>query len=346
MNGAKLEQAKAAAMRYVDVAPDSYQIAIIGFSGQVQTLSGFTSNKNLLRSSIQALSAGGPTALQDAIASAVDLLKGREGRKAVLVLTDGFENASKRYPEPSGFAQVLSDARAASVTISTVGLGSDIQEDYLRNLAKPGGLYVPVPDPAGLQRIFERSAYLLAREQQFEFVSRVPDGRVGNLEASLIVGTETATDSRIYVVPEFIPDLKGHVGPYFAIVMSLLLAPVAFSKLEHTFSVRRFRSLQLKKVGRGSRFIGLTDPNAGAKQPFQPGDVVVVCPACNRPHHVRSWRNNFCACMYEPLGKGKVCYRRLYPAWARRGLDAMSGGKTTSSGRVWLCRCSGDKDGY
>jgi hypothetical protein len=265
------------------------------------------------------------------------------------VLTDGFENSSRSYRGQAGFDQLLYDAGKAGVTISTVGLvgaGSDVQEDYLRNLASTGGLYVPVADPAGLRMIFERSAYLLAREQQFEFRSGAPDGRVGHLTAMLTVGDRPGIDNKSYVVPEFIPDLKGHVGPYFAILMALLLIPVAFSKLELIFGVRRFRSSKLKRVTRGSRFIGLTDPNAGASRPFQTGDVVVVCPSCARPHHVRSWRNNLCACMYEPLGKGKVCYRRLYPAWARRWLDAMSGGKTTTSGRVWLCRCSGDKDGY
>jgi len=349
MSGPKIEQAKTAAMHYVEVAPDSYQIAVIAFSGQVESLSDFTNDKYLLRSRIQGLSAGGPTALQDAIASAVEMLKGRQGRRAVLVLTDGFENSSKSYPGQTGFDQLLSGARKAGITISTVGLvgtGSDVQEDYLRNLASTGGLYVPVADPAGLRRIFERSAYLLAREQQFEFYSRAPDGRVGHLTTNLTVDKNPGSDHGIYVVPEFIPDLKGHVGPYFAILMALLLIPVAFSKLELIFGVRRFRSSRLKRVTRGSRFVGLTDANAGASRSFQMGDVVVVCPACARPHHVRSWRNNFCACMYEPLGKGKVCYRRVYPAWARHWLDAMSGGKTTSSGRVWLCRCSGDKNGY
>jgi hypothetical protein len=349
MKGPKIEEAKIAAMHYVEVAPDSYQIAVIAFSGQVQSLSDFTSDKYLLRSRIEGLSAGGPTALQDAIASAINMLAGRQGRRAVLVLTDGFENSSKNYPGQAGFDQLLAGARKAGVTISTVGLvgnGSDVQEDYLRNLASTGGIYVPVADPAGLRMIFERSANLLAREQQFEFRSSAPDGRVGHLTAEVTEGTQQGSDQASYVVPEFIPDLKGHVSPYFAILMALLLIPVAFSKLELIFGIRRFRSSGLKKVTCGSRFIGLTDPNSGASRPFQTGDVVVVCPACTRPHHVRSWRNNLCACMYEPLGKGKVCYRRLYPAWARRWLDAMSGGKTTSSGRVWLCRCSGDKDGY
>jgi hypothetical protein len=331
----------------VEVAPDSYQVAVIAFSGHTQTISGFTNDKALLRSRIQEISSGGPTALQDAIATALEMLKGRNGRRALLVLTDGIENASVRYPSGEGLDRLLQDASGAAATISTVGLGVDVNEGYLRKFEDTGGLYVSAFGPSDLQGIFERSAGMLASEQELEFTSGTPDGRVGYLLAT-VTTREGKSDSpvHIFVAPEFVPDVKGHLAPYFGVIMALMVAPGLFASVGAISTVRRFRALQMVRVRRGSNIIGLSDPNAGPERPFQVGDPVIVCPSCSRPHHVRSWRNNSCKCMYEPLGKGQICYRRIYPGWVRHFFDALTHEKTTAAGRVWLCRCSGDKEGY
>ena len=346
MVGEKLEEAKAAAIRYVEVAPDSYQVAVIAFSGHTQTVSGFTNDKALLRSRIQEISSGGPTALQDAIAAALEMLKGRKGRRALLVLTDGMENASVRYPSGEGLDRLLQDAAGAAETISTVGLCADVNEGYLRKFEDTGGLYVSALDTSDLQGIFEKSAGMLASEQELEFTSGTPDGRVGHLKAT-VTTREGKTDSLVnFVAPEFIPDVRGHLAPYFGVIMALIAAPGLFGAVRAISTVRRFRALQMVPVRRGSNVIGLSDPNAGLERPFQVGDPVIMCPSCSRPHHVRSWRNNSCKCMYEPVGRGQICYRQIYPGWVRRFFDALTHEKITAAGRVWLCRCRGDKEGY
>lgn len=83
---------------------------------------------------------GGSTALLDAINSGIFSVQGEEnvGKKIVIVMTDGFENASLATRN-----EVLAHAISGGVNIYTVGFGSLVDEDYLKSLSYTtmGGFY-------------------------------------------------------------------------------------------------------------------------------------------------------------------------------------------------------------
>src|SRR6185295_6627709 len=72
----------------------------------------FTDNRDQLARALKELDFGYPTRLYDAIDQSMDQLQGVDGRKTVLVFTDGDDNASKKS---SG--SVLERARVEEVMI-------------------------------------------------------------------------------------------------------------------------------------------------------------------------------------------------------------------------------------
>ena len=348
MRGEKLARAKEAAKLYVADAPDTYRIAVIGFADHASIVCPFTRNKNLLETRIDALSAGGNTALQDAIGSALEMLEG-ESRKALLVVTDGRENKSVAHAGTAGREYLIDTARKQSVTITAIGLGADVDAKYLQAFEATGGSYLQAPSPTQLAGLFQRTVRAIASEKVIEYESQLnADGLRDALEADLTVeapggAQQSVRDQHRIVAPGFIPAVKGNLAPYTLAILLLMAVPGMVSLGHSATGARRFRRIYLRILNDYSPYAGTRDPNG---IPLERGRVVVVCPSCERPHDVRSWRNNRCACMLEPRGKGEVCYHRTYPGWLRRFLDFLSHRRTKATGREWLCRCAGDKDGY
>ena len=80
----------------------------------------FTNNRDELISALNDLYFGNPTRLNDGIAAGLDALQGIEGRRVVLVFTDG-EDTSSRL----SFKTVLERARDEEVMVYSIGLESE-----------------------------------------------------------------------------------------------------------------------------------------------------------------------------------------------------------------------------
>jgi Mg-chelatase subunit ChlD len=348
MAGDKFRQAKAAIHRYIDLAPGPYQIAVVGFSDTARLVSGFTNDKSDLKMRVDALSTGGDTALQDAIGYALGLFNS-EGRHTVLVLTDGIENKSRLHPGAVGKQQLIREAEEKSITISTVGVGKDVDANYLREFEATGGSYLEAAEPDQVSALFEEAIGSIATEKVIEYVTRQsPDGLREKLETRLVLErpgaiSETATDQVQVVRHGFIPDVKGWLPPYFGVLLVLLAIPAILPILGSMGPARRFRAAHLTLLRSSSPHAGSRDPNGVL---LAEGHSVVNCPSCDRAYSVRSWRNNRCACMIEPHGRGNVCLHQALPEWLRHSLDVLTGHRVNTLGRAWLCRCAGDKEGY
>jgi len=127
---------------------------IIKFSQTVNTVAGFTSDKDLLAEKITE-SWGGEgkgTALYDAIYRAIGAPNVCTGRMAFIVMTDGRENASIRT-----LTQVIDLVKVKGVpSLFFIGMG-DVDRTKLRDLAAgTGGQYYYAQTPADLQEIYDR----------------------------------------------------------------------------------------------------------------------------------------------------------------------------------------------
>jgi VWFA-related protein len=89
-----LPYVKNAAVRFIDQLRVTDQVAVYAFSESLQLLHGLTQDKASAKRAVLRTKAGGRTALFDGIAQTVTAMAKRKGRKAVVVFTDGDDNAS------------------------------------------------------------------------------------------------------------------------------------------------------------------------------------------------------------------------------------------------------------
>jgi VWFA-related protein len=90
----KLGQIKQAAIAFVDQLRPLDRVKVISFDDEVRDLKGFTSDKATLRSAIERTRTGGSTRLYDAFRLALENLRRKKGRKAIVLLTDGVDTRS------------------------------------------------------------------------------------------------------------------------------------------------------------------------------------------------------------------------------------------------------------
>src|SRR5688572_27367173 len=119
-----------AATGFVDALRDGDRAAVYAFNSYVRPLQAFTSERALVRQAIQSTTAAGGTALYNAVYVALRAFQkvaedGRVRRRAIVVLTDGEDTASVMT-----FDDLLAEAKAAGVTIYTIGLRADAPGAY------------------------------------------------------------------------------------------------------------------------------------------------------------------------------------------------------------------------
>jgi Ca-activated chloride channel family protein len=90
------------------------------FSDKIQFSGDFNHDRDDLVAALKDLQFGNPTRLYDAIDASIDLLTEVEGRKIVLVFTDGDDTASKK-----GMGDVLDRAKATETMVYAIGLESE-----------------------------------------------------------------------------------------------------------------------------------------------------------------------------------------------------------------------------
>ena len=144
----------------------------------------FTSDRDRLIRSLRDLDFGNPTRLYDAIAASMDRLHKIDGRRVVLVFTDGDDTGSR-----ADGGSVLEQARREDVMIYAVGLRSDYfngsrqvrskPDSGLKRLAEEtGGGYFELDDTSDLAPTFTRVAQELHSQYVLGFTPTVLDGKI------------------------------------------------------------------------------------------------------------------------------------------------------------------------
>ncbi len=165
MNGASMDLAKEAAIATAEMlSPDDY-ISVVGFDSQPTRVVRMQSARNRLRiiRDIGRLAARGGTAIFPALDMAYqDLSVTRARIKHVILLTDG-------QTQESGIPALAQVMRAEGITVSTVGLGGDVNRALLSQVADlGGGRSYFTQDPHNIPRIFMRETSTVARTNVVE----------------------------------------------------------------------------------------------------------------------------------------------------------------------------------
>ena len=161
------------------------------FNDKIQLSGTFTNDRDELIGALNDLYFGNPTRLNDGIAAGLDALKGIEGRRVVLVFTDGEDTASR-----TGFKSVLERARDEEVMVYSIGLESEffngmrvVKTRPSRDLRKisdeTGGGYFELLKTADLAPTFSRVAQELRSQYLIGFAPVALDGKVHKLDVKV-----------------------------------------------------------------------------------------------------------------------------------------------------------------
>lgn len=175
------------------------------FNDKVEFGSGFTSDRDDLVAALKELDYGNGTRLWDAVGASLDELKGIEGRRVILVFTDGDDTQSR-----TGLGDVIERARAEEVMVYAIGLESvyfngertvrSKPDSGLRKIAdETGGGYFELQKTADLAPTFSRVAQELHSQYVLGFTPTALDGKVHKLTVRMKQPGMTARARRSYL---------------------------------------------------------------------------------------------------------------------------------------------------
>ena len=209
---ANLKLLKAAAEQFIlRLLPDD-RAQVGAFSDKIMFSGSFTSDRDDLVAALDDLQFGNPTRLYDAIDASIDMLDEAEGRKVVLVFTDGDDTDSRL-----GFGDVLDKAREKEVMVYAIGLQSEFfngqrmqrtrPDRSLRRIAdETGGGYFELKRTDELAPTFTRVAQELHSLYALGFTPTTLDGKEHRLELRARPGMNVRARRTYIASPERLRD--------------------------------------------------------------------------------------------------------------------------------------------
>ena len=175
------------------------------FNDKIQMSARFTNNRDELVGDVKDLDYGNGTRLWDAVGASMDELKGIEGRRVVLVFTDGDDTESKIT-----LGKIIDRARAEEVMIYAIGLESKYfdgnrmvrskPDSGLRKIAdETGGGYFELSKTSDLAPTFTQVAQELHSQYVIGFTPTQLDNRVHRLTVRMKQPGLTARARRSYL---------------------------------------------------------------------------------------------------------------------------------------------------
>jgi Ca-activated chloride channel family protein len=212
---ANLELLKAAAEQFLLRLLPADKGQVGAFSDKIQMSGTFTSDRDDLIGALEDLQYGNPTRLYDAINESLAALRPVQGRKVVLVFTDGDDTASR-----IGMGDVLDRAKEEEVMIYAIGLESEYfnmqrmvrtrPDRGLKRLAEEtGGGYFELKKTDDLSPTFTRVAQELHSQYTLGFTPAVLDGKEHKLTLKMRDPKMTGRARKSYIAsPERLSDTK------------------------------------------------------------------------------------------------------------------------------------------
>ena len=117
MGGLKIARAKAGAIKFIHTLNEEDEAFFIDFDEEVKLLQEFTNDKGKLITAVESAVADGSTALNLALWEGIKKLKEKTGRKAIILLSDGYDTVGEIDDE-----EVLEAAKRAEVKIYSIGI--------------------------------------------------------------------------------------------------------------------------------------------------------------------------------------------------------------------------------
>ncbi len=149
-----LPSVKNAVSNLLEQMREGDSVGIFGFSASLVTLQDFTTDRALARRAVLRTRAAGDTALFDAIADVARTIGPRKGKKAIVLFTDGDDNASGLTAE-AAIKRVLDTGVPIYAVAEGEARKSAQLRRQLRQLAeRTGGSSYEAGSPADIEKVF------------------------------------------------------------------------------------------------------------------------------------------------------------------------------------------------
>lgn len=175
----QLGEVHEAAASFVETLRPVDRAMVIDFDDKVFLLQELTSDQTELKGAVTSTEALGSTALYDALHAAFRRFRGIEGRKAIVLLSDGDDSSSQ-----FSYERVLEEAKAGNVLIYAIGLG-DVRRSVLKEFAETtGGRAYFVSKATELKETYQRIAEELRLQYYIAYATsnKAWNGRFVKLE--------------------------------------------------------------------------------------------------------------------------------------------------------------------
>ncbi len=190
----------AASRFFATVVTPKDRAAVITFNHAPELAVRFTSDPEVLAGGLAGVHAAGGTALHDSLVYALYYFSGVQGKRALVLLSDG-EDGGSHY----GFDEALDYARRTGVAIYAIGLGTAgtdpiVRSKLVRLAAETGGQWYAISRAAELGKIYDdiekelRTQYLLAYQSDAPHGDGDDDEEFRQVEVEVAVpGAEAKT---------------------------------------------------------------------------------------------------------------------------------------------------------
>lgn len=160
MSAGELDDAKAAASRFLDNIDPSSRVGLISFGGsRVEIEMDLTQDFEKLRGAIENLRTRGSTPMDEAIAlTREELLTDSQNVNVLILLTDGYPDDEDTTLEEAELA------KEEDIRIIAIGVGDGVDSDYLEDLASTPDDYYFVEESLQLESTFTAIASRLVTE--------------------------------------------------------------------------------------------------------------------------------------------------------------------------------------
>ena len=183
MSGFKLNQAKQAARQLISQLSPTDRLAIVHYGSDVKSLDGMLatpSNKEKMFAYVDGIWDDGGTNIGAGLTTGRDLLLSARNEFKVnrlILISDG--QPTEGLVEFDGLTAIVKDIRTYGVSVSSVGVGDDFNEQLMSAFAEVGaGAYAYLQDASQLAAIFQKdlnaAGLMVARGVSLTF--RVPKG--------------------------------------------------------------------------------------------------------------------------------------------------------------------------
>jgi len=168
-----LKTARTAAIKFLDAIPGARDFTVVDFDTEVRAAQFPQEDFPRLVERLRGRKAGGYTALFDAVGVYLDTSSGHQGRKVLVIYSDGSDNSSHIT-----FAETIDLLKSADVTVYTIGFlehaGSasfDLRAKLQQMAEVTGGYFINPVSMKEIESAYERVRTEIAAQYTLGFVS-------------------------------------------------------------------------------------------------------------------------------------------------------------------------------